>query len=134
MNKCIFSGRLVRDPELKTTNSGISVSSNCLAVKRKTRGENGEYGVDFIDFTVWRQSAEYLCNYGKKGDSAMIFGEMRIVKYEDKNGNAKSRTEIQAHEIELSPNKNSTANNTEYENSEHAQDYTRSSDDEDLPF
>lgn len=101
MNKVIISGRVVQDPELKTTKSGVSVSTNTLAVNRKQRDENGEHIVDFIDFTVWKQSAEFFCKYGKKGDLLTVAGEIHQDTYTDKNGINRVKHSVISQEIEL---------------------------------
>lgn len=101
MNKVIISGRVVQDPELKTTKSGVPVSTNTLAVNRKQKDGNGEYIVDFIDFTVWKHSAEYFCNYGKKGDFLTVSGEIHQDNYTDKNGINRVKHSVISQEIEL---------------------------------
>ena len=101
MNKVIISGRVVYDPELKTTVSGVSVSTNTLAVNRRQKDSEGKYIVDFIDFTVWKHSAEFLCNYGKKGDLLTIFGEIQQEKYKDRNGIDRVKHFVTSTEIEL---------------------------------
>lgn len=105
MNKCLISGRLAQGPELKYTPADVPVSSGCLAVKRKKKNENGEYPVDFINFTAWNQSAEYLCKYAHKGDYVAVAGELRINKFQDKEGKTKVKMELHAHEVELVQNK-----------------------------
>lgn len=101
MNKVIISGRIVQDPELKTTKSGVSVSTNTLAVSRRQKDENGEHIVDFIDFTVWKQAAEFFCNYGRKGDFLTVSGEIHQDNYTDKNGINRVKHSVISQEIEL---------------------------------
>lgn len=101
MNKVIISGRIVNDPELKTTASGISVSTNTLAVNRRQKDTSGNHIVDFIDFTVWKHSAEYFCNYAKKGDLLTIFGEIQQERYKDRNGVDRVKHYVTSMEIEL---------------------------------
>lgn len=112
MNKCVLSGRLVSDVELKTTKNGTSVSTNCLAVRRKQKNDEGGYISDFIDFTVWGNSAEYMCRYAKKGDMILISGAIEQQKYADKNGNNRVHYEIHGEDIELLKAK--TNNNKEF--------------------
>ena len=106
MNQATVMGRLTHDPELKTTKSGVSVSSNTIAVNRRQKDSEGNYIVDFIDFTVWKGTAEYLCNYVKKGDTVILSGEIHQEKYEDRNGNQRSKYEIVGQSIELCKSKN----------------------------
>lgn len=97
MNKCILGGRIVYDVELKITSSGKSIVTNCVAVPRKAKKDIS----DFINFVVWGSAAEYLNNYGKKGDRIVISGEIHQETYEDKSGNKKSKYEIITDEINL---------------------------------
>lgn len=90
MNICSFTGRLTADPELKTTNNGKSVCSFSLAVKRPHVKDT----TDFINFTVWNQSAEYLCKYGHKGETVEVTGTLQSRNYEDKNGNKRTAFEV----------------------------------------
>ena len=83
MNQVTVMGRLTHDTELKTTKSGVSVSSNTIAINRRQKDSDGNYIVDFIDFTVWKKTAEYLCNYAKKGDLIILSGEIHQEKYEE---------------------------------------------------
>lgn len=101
MNKCILSGRLVVDPEIRKSKSGISVANNALAVSRKFKNSNGEDVVDFINISAWGPTAEYLCKYGHKGDKVMVSGAIRQQKYIDKDGNNKSTYEINVDELEI---------------------------------
>ena len=97
MNICAFTGRLTADPELKTTNTGTSVCSFTLAVKKP----HVKDATDFIDFVSWRQSAEYLCKYGHKGDVVEVFGTLQSRKWEDKNGNKRTSYEVVADTLSL---------------------------------
>lgn len=87
MNKVILSGNIVKDIELKQTNSGKSVLTNAVAVRREVKNENGEYDADFIDFVAWGQNAEYISRYGHKGDRIEIAGRWQQRAYTDKGGN-----------------------------------------------
>ncbi len=90
MNVTSFVGRLTHDPELKTTPNGVPVCSFALAVKRPKVKDT----TDFINFVAWRQSAEYLCKFGKKGSSVVVTGVLTTRNYEDKNGNKRTAYEI----------------------------------------
>lgn len=90
MNSCNFVGRLTADPELKTTNGGVSVCSFSLAVKRPHVKDT----TDFIYFVVWRASAEYLCNYGHKGDTVEVTGVLISREWDDKDGNKHKTFEV----------------------------------------
>lgn len=97
MNICSFTGRLTADPELKTTNSGKSVCSFTLAVKRPRVKDT----TDFINCCVWNQSAEYLCKYGSKGETVEVTGTLQSRNYEDKNGNKRTAFEVVVDSLSL---------------------------------
>lgn len=101
MNRCIVSGRLVNDPELKKTQSDMSVTNNALAVSRKFKDATGNTVCDFINISAWGPSADYLCKYGHKGDMVMVSGAIHQNKYVDKDGNNRSVYEIRVEELEI---------------------------------
>lgn len=105
MNITSFIGRLTHDPELRTTPNDIPVCSFALAVKRPKVKDT----TDFINFVVWRQSAEYLCKYGKKGNYVAATGVLTTRNYEDKNGNKRTAYEILVDAINLISESNSSA-------------------------
>lgn len=74
LNKIFIMGRLTRDPELRTTNSGTSVASFSLAVDRNYKGADGEKETDFIDCVAWRSTAEFAAKYFTKGRMAVVEG------------------------------------------------------------
>lgn len=90
MNKVILIGRLTKDPEVSTTNSGIAYSRFTLAVNRKT---SGEQDCDFINCIAWRNHAENICKYMKKGSKMAIVGNIQTRKYDD-NGQTKYVTDV----------------------------------------
>jgi len=78
INKVILTGRLVRDPELKETDAGISFSNFTLAVDRNYRNQEGEVDTDFIDIITWRKQAEQCVQYLSQGRLIGIEGALRI--------------------------------------------------------
>lgn len=97
-NKVILMGRLTANPELKQTQSGIAVTSFSLAVDRK--GKTGEDKVcDFFTVVAWRQTAEFICKYFKKGSAILVCGELQTRSWTDNNGNKRSTTEVVAGEV-----------------------------------
>ena len=78
LNKIFIMGRLTRDPELRTTNSGTSVASFSLAVDRNYKGADGEKETDFIDCVAWRQTGEFAAKYFTKGRMAVVEGRLQI--------------------------------------------------------
>lgn len=98
LNKVILGGRLTADPELKTTPSGISVTSFTVAVNRRFGGKEGEQPqADFINVTAWRATAEFICKYFRKASSICIMGSIQTRSWE-KDGQKHYATEIVADE------------------------------------
>lgn len=106
MNNCSFIGRLTADPELKHTSSGISVCSFTLAVNRPRVKDT----TDFINFQAWRQSAEYLCKYGHKGDMVAVNGTLTSRKWQDKEGNNRTAFDVVADSLSVIGGKQSQGN------------------------
>ena len=98
LNKVILGGRLTSDPEQKTTQSGIAVTSFSVAVNRKTK-QGEEQKADFFNVTAWRQTAEFVARYFKKGSSICIVGSLQNSSWTDQNGQKHSRTDIIADEV-----------------------------------
>ena len=94
LNVCTFMGRMVREPELKTTGTGVSVCSFCLAVDRNYTPKGSEKVADFIDFTAWRGTADFIAKYFTKGDMIAVTGELQTRMYEDKDGNKRKAVEV----------------------------------------
>lgn len=94
-NKVILGGRLTSDPELKTTQSGISVTSFTVAVNRRFGGRNGEdTQADFISCTAWRQQAEFITRYFRKASSIAVVGSLQTRNWTDANGVKRYVTEV----------------------------------------
>lgn len=98
LNFAVIMGRLTADPELKTTNSGLSVTSFCVAVDRRYQ-KDGERQTDFINVTAWRQTAEFVNRYFHKGSMIAVQGSIQTRNYEDKNGNKRTAVEIVADNV-----------------------------------
>ena len=84
INRVILMGRLTADPELKQTQSGVSVCQFTVAVTRARADQNGERQSDFINVVAWRQTAEFVCRYFNKGRLILVEGELRTRTYDDK--------------------------------------------------
>ncbi len=91
INKVILQGRFVEDPELKKTQSEISVVSFRIAWSKKYK--ETEYKC-FLRCTAWRHTAEFVCKYFKKGQECVVEGELRTEQYTDKDGNNRSSLEL----------------------------------------
>ena len=97
LNKVILGGRLTADPELKTTPSGISVTSFSIAVNRSHKGKD-EVQADFVNVVAWRGTAEFICRYFKKGSSICIVGSIQTRTWTDGQGAKRYATEVVAEE------------------------------------
>lgn len=100
INRAVLLGRLVRDPDLRYTSSGIAVVSFTLAVDRK-KNKDGEKEVDFIPVVAWRQLAELCANYLKKGQQAAVDGRIQVRKYDNTEGRKVYVTEIVADNVQF---------------------------------
>ena len=94
MNIIAIKGRLVRDPEIRQTQSGVSVTNITVAVDR-SYSAGGEKQTDFFDCVFWRQGAEFVSKYFSKGKEIIVQGEMQSRKWTDKDGNNRISWEIQ---------------------------------------
>ena len=101
MNKVILVGRLVKDPEVKTTQNQIAVCSFTLAVDRKIKSANGERQADFLSCVAWRSQAELLGKYFHKGSRIGIIGNLQSRSYDDTNGKKVYVTEVVVDEVEF---------------------------------
>ena len=97
MNSINIIGRLCKEPELRRTQSGTACCSFSLAVKRPRVKDT----TDFLDFVVWQQGAEYLCQYGHKGDIVGVTGSLTTRTWEDKDGNKRKVVEVNCDSVEL---------------------------------
>ena len=98
-NKVILGGRLTADPELKTTQSGISFTSFTVAVNRRFGGKAGEETqADFINVTAWRQTAEFITRYFRKASSICVVGSIQTRSWTDQQGQKRFTTEVVADE------------------------------------
>lgn len=133
LNHIVIMGRLTRDPELKTTNSGIPVVSFSIAVDRDFADkESGERGVDFIDVTAWRHTAEFVSRYFTKGRMAVVSGRLQTRNWTDKDGNKRKAVEIVADNVYFGDSKR---NDSETTSTAAPADFaTIEGEDEGLPF
>lgn len=134
LNVVVLTGRLTKDPELKTTPSGVYVLGFSIAVERRYRsGEDRQ--ADFINIVAWRKTAEFISKYFKKGQMIAIEGSLQSRKYQDKDGNNRTAVEVVANNAQFADYKRNddissteaiTANGTDFIEIE--------ADQEDLPF
>lgn len=155
LNVVAIMGRLVADPELKTTQSGNAVCSFRIACDRSYAKQGEQRQADFIDVTAWRHTAEFICRYFSKGSLIAIEGNLQTRQYQDKQGNNRTKTEILANNVSFAGSKasgssseRSSGSNAPFPQNENSQqnalqagyaqgqedDFSVISDDEDLPF
>ena len=92
-------GRLTRDPELRTTGSGIAVASFTLAIDRDYKDEDGERPTDFVNITCWRSLASFAQKYLKRGRMVCVTGRLQQQNWQDQNGNNRVSWSILAEHI-----------------------------------
>ena len=111
INNVVLVGRMTRDAELKYTQSNIAVATFTLAVNRNFKNENGDREADFINVVIWRQQAENLANWAKKGALIGITGAIQTRNYENQQGQRVYVTEVIANNFQLLESRNSQQNN-----------------------
>ena len=120
INSVCLVGRLTRDPELKYTGNNIAVASFNLAVNRNFKDANGERETDFINCVIWRQQAENLANWAKKGALIGIAGRIQTRSYENQQGQRVYVTEVVAENFQMlesrAAREGSSANQGNYNN------------------
>ena len=130
INNAVIMGRLTADPELRKTQSGVSVTTFSVAVPR--RFNKGEENItDFLNVVAWRNSAEFVCKYFKKGQMIAVQGSIQTRTYEDAENNVKRYiVEIVAENVSFCG-----GNNSQEKTGAQASDVNASeTDDDDLPF
>lgn len=113
-NKVIMMGRIVNDPELKTTPQGVNVCSFRVAVDRRFTPKGEERKSDFFNVVAWRQQAEFVNRYFSKGRMILVEGEMTTRNYTDKNGNPATWYEIVADRISFTGEKSQGGSYNDY--------------------
>lgn len=105
LNRVILMGRLVADPELKTTQSGLSVTSFRIAVERSYAKAGEERQTDFINIVCWRNTAEFVCKYFPKGSLIALEGQLQTRTYQDKDGTTRYMVEVLADKVSFTGEK-----------------------------
>ena len=136
MNNVILKGRLVADPELRQTQSNISVTSFKIAVDKYVK--DGEKQADFIDCNAWRATAEFISKYFTKGQEILIRGSLHNKVWQDKEGGKHYTYEVTAENAEFCGSKAGNTSNTQQNNSVPADfnpnDFEEILSDGDVPF
>ncbi len=149
LNKVILCGRMTADPELKNTQSGIPVVSFTLAVNRRYQAKSADGAqaqqADFISIVAWRQTAEFISRYFRKGSALCITGSIQTRSWTDQQGQKRYATEVVADEAMFVDSKNESGVGGQYTNDTYnAPSYSSSpasapkfeelKTDDDLPF
>ena len=125
LNHITIMGRLVRDPELRRTGSGIAVSNFTVAVDRDFSGGDGkEKETDFIDCVAWRQTGEFVSRYFAKGRMIVLSGRLQIRAWTDKEGNKGRSAEIVADNVYFGDSKRDGDSTGSYGGSPNAGGYS----------
>ncbi|EGQ1786182.1 single-stranded DNA-binding protein [Staphylococcus pseudintermedius] len=139
LNRVVLVGRLTKDPDFRTTPSGVSVATFTLAVNRTFTNAQGEREADFINCVVFRKQAENVKNYLSKGSLAGVDGRLQSRSYENQEGRRVFVTEVVCDSVQFLETKNN--NQSQQQGQAPAQDnpFTNANnpidiDDEDLPF
>lgn len=140
LNKVILMGRLTSDPELKTTTSGISVAQVTIACERSYAKKGEEKKTDFINVVAWRNNAEFLCKYFKKGSLVLVEGTIQTRSYEAKDGTKRYVTEVMSEGFSFTGERRDSAEKQKETSTQPAanippeQEFVEMPVDDDLPF
>ena len=121
INRTILVGRLTKDPELRKTQSGLSVTSFTVAVNRRKK-EDGTQEADFINAIVWRGGADFISQYGRKGALVGIDGRIQTRSYDDSNGKKVYVTEVLCDSVQLLESKATSESRTNDYTNEYVED------------
>ncbi|MBQ7715848.1 MAG: single-stranded DNA-binding protein [Lachnospiraceae bacterium] len=146
-NKVILGGRLTDNPELKSTGTGVNYVNFSIAVNRPySKNDGQQQNVDFINVVAWRQRAEFVTRYFKKGSSICIVGSIQTRNWTDQQGNKRYATDVVADEVSFVDSKNDSQGSAQSSSfvpdnyqapafsSDNAPKFEDVSEDEDLPF
>lgn len=145
MNIAVLIGRLTDNPELRHTNSNVAVARFSIAVDRRYVKSGEERQTDFINIVAWRQQAEFICNYFKKGQLIAIEGSIQTRRYQDKDGNNRTAFEVVANNVSfVGPKRDNEGSSysapaaeasapQSFSNTDSG-DFTEIASDDDLPF
>lgn len=101
MNKVFLIGNLTKDPEMRSTHSGVSVCNFTITVNRRFKNANGEQETDYLNVIAWRQLAELCGKYLAKGRKVAVTGSIQTRQYEAKDGSKRTAWDIVADEVEF---------------------------------
>lgn len=134
LNCVTLQGRLVADPELKTTTSGKEVTSFRIAVDRSFAKSGEERQADFFNIVCWEKTAEFVCKYFSKGSMIIIQGQLQARQYDDKDGNKRTAVEVVAREVNFGGSKNESTPTMPAYQAPAPTDFEEIQTEDDLPF
>ncbi|HEP1433012.1 single-stranded DNA-binding protein [Streptococcus pyogenes] len=139
INNIVLVGRMTKDAELRYTPSQVAVATFTLAVNRRFKEQNGERETDFINCVIWRQSAENLANWAKKGTLIGITGRIQTRNYENQQGQRVYVTEVVAESFQVLESRNQQqSGQSNPSQNDNSQSFSNSNpmdiSDDDLPF
>ena len=121
LNQVALMGRLTADPELRHTPNDVAVTTFTIAVNRSYVKQGAERQADFIDIVAWRNTAEFICRYFKKGQMMAVTGSIQTRTYTDKEGKNRKAFEIVADNVYFTESKASgSGNNSGYSNNSYS--------------
>src|SRR5690606_14872270 len=115
INRVVLVGRITKDVDLRATSGNVYVTRFTVAVNRQFTSQNGERQADFIQCVAWRNQAEFMRNYVKKGALIGVEGRIQTGQYEDKDGQTRYTTEVQVDSIQLLESRGDGAKTAEYD-------------------
>ena len=141
-NKAILMGRLTRDPEQSTSPSGVVVTRFTLAIDRRFQRQGEERQTDFINIVAWRQRAEFVSKWFKKGQLVAVDGSIQTRRYTDKDGNNRTAFEVVANNVHFAEKRDASATAGSFQEQQaapsfsntDAEDFSSLPGDDDLPF
>ncbi|MCE5623159.1 single-stranded DNA-binding protein [Staphylococcus pseudintermedius] len=136
LNRVVLVGRLTKDPEFRTTQSGVEVATFTLAVNRNYKNKNGEQQADFINCIVFRKQAENVNNYLNKGNLAGVDGRLQSRSYENQEGRRIFVTEVVCDSVQFLETKSNGQSNSQAKQQQRQDNPFDNSDfdDSSLPF
>ena len=141
LNKVILMGRFTRDPELRSTPQGISTCSFSIAVDRNFVRQGEERKADFINCVAWRQTAEFISKYFKKGSMVALEGSIQTRSWDDQDGKKRYATDVVVNQVYFAESKRDSQSSMGMDDSFSASDFgslpepiSPMGTDDDLPF
>ena len=114
MNKIILVGRLTRDPELRSTSMGISTANFTVAVNRNFKNKDGQYDADFISCVAFRNTADFVSKYFKKGNLISLDGRIQTRNYDAQDGTKRYVTEVIADNVSFLGGRSTSSESSSY--------------------